>query len=358
MIVRVSLSIKEQNLIFLIQNVNIYVFIKKHKNEKNNIKTKKYIYVYFIISIEHLKKLTSYYKYSKFEDGENGCNGISFYSNIKEELQNQNYQIYNLHIISDKILKALCFIYNRKRNYRGNFDEELCWYLYYWLGDIIYTKVQNQRVFSNIIQMIYTELYSNPENLTVCRHVHTPLNKDRFNKNKVLFDYSKDYHNIEMATPHGQTTCDKKYKEYMKTYISMYNQAYLDCKEGKGNNFDCDYFSKLFQEKPYQKLSSFSCIQRDDIEVVLDKQKAIEQHQTVPVQSYRQTRDKSPLPHHIPARNADLGMKQLSDHKFPRTIETIQMYDTTEGGTSKTIAGSVAPVLGVSSISLLLYKVI
>ncbi|CAI7724263.1 PIR protein [Plasmodium vivax] len=30
---------------------------------------------------------------------------------------------------------------------------------------------------------------------------------------------------------------------------------------------------------------------------------------------------------------------------------------TTEGGSSKTIAGSVVPVLGVSSISLLLYKV-
>ncbi|VUZ99789.1 PIR protein [Plasmodium vivax] len=295
--------------------------------------------------------------YSYFEDGKPGCELLPFYTNIKEQLQ--NYQNYDLPKFSEKILQALCFIYNEKKNRQNNFNEEYCSYLYYWLGHKIYPLVHDKTIFTNIIKMIYDELYAGiTENFIVCRYVYTPIDEDIFNKNKVLFDYSKDYHNFELATPHGETTCDKDYKEYMNNYIRMYNEAYFDCNKGNKNNFDCNYFSKLFQEKQYNSLSSFSCIQSDKGGVFLDKHKAHEKQEPPSVQSYRQTTVTPPSPQHVPGRIADLGMKQqLGNHKFPRTIETIQLDDTTEGGSSKTIAGSVAPVLGVSSISLLLYKV-
>ncbi|VVA00283.1 PIR protein, partial [Plasmodium vivax] len=235
---------------------------------------------------------------------------------------------------------------------------ELCWYFYYWLGDKIYPKVKHQTVFSYIIQMIYTELSLNSENFIFCKRPNTNINLDIFFKNKMLFDYSKDYHNFELATPHGETTCDKEYKEHMNNYISMYKQAHFDCNNGNKNNFDCDYFSTLFQENLYSKLSSFSCKQRDNIGVMLDKSKALEDQEPEPVQSYHQTTLTPPFPHHIPARDADLVKNQHTrGQTFPRSLELPQMDDATESGTSKTIAGSVAPVLGVSSISLLLYKV-
>ncbi|SCA60794.1 VIR protein [Plasmodium vivax] len=293
--------------------------------------------------------------YSKFEDGENGCEDIPFYSSIKEELQ--RYQMHDLHRISDKIVKALCFIYNRKRNRPENFEEELCSYLYYWLGDIIYPSVKSQAVFSYIIKMIYTELYSNiRDDFIVCKNVYTPIDQDRFNKNKVLFDYSKDYHNIEIATPHGETTCDKDYRQYMENYISTYKQAHLDCNKGVKNNFHCEHFFTLFQEKQNNKLSSFSCRLSENGRAVLDNQKAHEEQEPVTDQSYRHT-SITPPPYQIAEQEADLVMNQ---HKrgetFPTAFELSKMDDTAESGTSKTIAGSVAPVLGVSSISLHLYK--
>ncbi|KMZ87877.1 hypothetical protein PVBG_05814 [Plasmodium vivax Brazil I] len=104
--------------------------------------------------------------------------------------------------------------------------------------------------------MIYGELYSNiAEDFIICNPLNTHINRDIFFKNKMLFDYSKDYKNIDLDTLHGQTTCNKDYKDYMEKYISMYKGAYLDCK-GEKKNFDCKYFSTLFQENQYKHLNT------------------------------------------------------------------------------------------------------
>ncbi|VVA00107.1 PIR protein [Plasmodium vivax] len=304
----------------------------------------------------NIDKLTSKIKYSSFEEGQEGCEKLDFYSNLGDAFE-QSYKIYGLDRISDKILKALCFIYNRKRNHPADFKEELCWYLYYWLGEKIYPLVLDNKIFSNIINMIYNELYMSSENFIICNLPDSKINQDIFNKNKVLFDYSKDYVNIDLDTLHGKTTCDYVYKEYIRKYIKMYKEAYSDCYVTKENNFDCKYFSTLFLENQYSKLSSFSCTQRDNNGVILDKPKALEDQESEPDQSYRQSTVTSPSPQQIASQYADLVVNQhRSGQTFPRPFEPTQVDDTSDGGSSKTIAGSVAPVLGVSSISLLLYK--
>ncbi|VVA00400.1 PIR protein [Plasmodium vivax] len=374
----------------------------------------------------NIDKLTSKIKYSKFEDGQGGCDDIPFYSSIWDELQ--RYPMYDLHRISDKILKAICFIYNKKRYLPDDFDEELCWYFYYWLGDKIYPKVKHQTVFSYIIQMIYTELSLNSENFIFCKRPNTNINLDIFFKNKMLFDYSKDYHNFELATPHGETTCDKEYKEHMNNYISIkrnrpenfeeelcsylyywlgdiiypkvksqavfsyiikmiYTELYSNIRDdfivckNVYTPIDQDRFNKnkvLFDyskdyhnieiatphgettcDKDYrQYMENYisTCRLSENGRAVLDNQKAHEEQEPVTDQSYRHT-SITPPPYQIAEQEADLVMNQ---HKrgetFPTAFELSKMDDTPEGGSSKTIAGSIAPVLGVSSISLLLYK--
>ncbi|KMZ77408.1 hypothetical protein PVIIG_05630 [Plasmodium vivax India VII] len=304
-----------------------------------------------------LNKLTSKIKYSYFEHGEKGCEHLDFYSSISDEFKGK-YQLYHLHTISDKILKGLCFIYNKKRNLQKKFDEEYCSYLYYWLGDKIYPLVKDESVFTKIINMIYSELYSSSENFIVCRNVHSPINLDKFKKNKVLFDYSKDYEKIDLDTVHGNTTCEKDYKVYIQNYINMYNKAYSDCYLTKEKKFDCDTFSKLFKEDEYTKFNSLRCIESKNQRVVLQVQGPTSQ---VPVKTV----------HLLPAASRDsnknftpealTGSHQNPGSPDPYSLDddaVLSMDNTTEGGSSKTIAGSVAPVLGVSSISLLLYKVI
>ncbi|KMZ89790.1 hypothetical protein PVMG_06058 [Plasmodium vivax Mauritania I] len=313
-------------------------------------------YIVFITE-EHLKKLTSYYKYSKFEDGESGCEIFPFYSSIKEDLQ--RYSIYGLHRISDKILKALCFIYNRKRNRQNNFDEEYCSYLYYWLGNKIYPLVKDEAMFSSIINMIYSELYSNiTEDFIICKPLNIKINQDIFNKNKVLFDYSKDYEKIELDTVYGNATCDKVYKEYITNYIYIYKEAYSDCNETKENKFDCDTFSKLFNNDQHTKLISFRCTESKNPRVALKVQEPTSQ---VPERTL-QLRPSVARDSYMVSRSEVLTGSH-NNLRSPVTnilneVESHSIDNTTEGGSSKTIMGSVAPVLGVSSISLLLYKVI
>ncbi|CAI7719856.1 Plasmodium vivax Vir protein, putative [Plasmodium vivax] len=308
---------------------------------------------------EHLKKLTSYYKYSKFEDGENGCNGISFYSNIKEELQNQNYQYYGLPKISDNILRALCYIYNKKKNYKDKFEEELCSYLFYWLGDKIYPKVKNQTVFSRIINMIFQELNtSHTENIMICKYPNSSIELDTFIQNKLLFDYSKDYKNIEMVTAPGTTTCDKVYKDYIKKYKDIYIDAYSNCRGKNDKKYECDKYEEIFNENLYTKLSSFSCRYSENGTAVLESQREPEELKIELTQDLSLTREGRSSAQRIALRNASLDSHHRSDgQEGQRRIESPLIGDTSENSSSKTIAGSVAPVLGVSSFSLLLYKV-
>ncbi|KMZ96034.1 hypothetical protein PVNG_06353 [Plasmodium vivax North Korean] len=295
--------------------------------------------------------------YSYFEIGQTGCENFPFYTNIKEQLE--NYQNYDLPKISDKILKALCFIYNEKRNRNNDFNEDYCSYLYYWLGHKIYPLVHDKTTFSNIIKMIYSELYTSiTENFIVCKLVQSPIDKDRFNNNKVLFDYSKDYHNIEIATAHGKTTCDRIYKNYIKKYIDIYKDAYTNCTGNSDKKYECEKYSEIWNEKLYNKLSTFSCILSENGRAVLERPRGSEEQETA-------------LAHHFPLpRVMDSASDQrtavvpiISKHQSSRSLEdpgpfeALSTDDNSEGGTSKTIAGSVAPALGVSSISLLLYKV-
>ncbi|SCA60546.1 Plasmodium vivax Vir protein, putative [Plasmodium vivax] len=305
-----------------------------------------------------IDKLTSKFNYSYFERGEKGCESLDFYSNIKYDLEHR-YQIYNLHTISDKILKALCFIYNKKRNHQKNFDDEYCSYLYYWLGDQIYPLVQDKGVFSRIITMIYDELYSNiRENFIICRNDYSPIDQDKFKKNKVLFDYSKDYKKIDLDTVHGYTTCDTGYKEYLQKYINMYNDAYSDCYLTKEKKFDCNTFWNLFNKDQHEKFISIRCTESKNPRPSLQVQEPTGE---VPAQTVHLLPDGSRDSNQISTPKALTVSHKNPGSQVPYALNEdtfLSMKDTTDGGSSKTIAGSVAPVLGVSSISLLLYKVI
>ncbi|KMZ83364.1 hypothetical protein PVBG_06209 [Plasmodium vivax Brazil I] len=172
-----------------------------------------------------LDKFPSNIWYSNFEDGDKGCEEDYFYSVIKDDLDRGYYKHYGLSKISHNIVRALCYIYKRKINHQNNFDKDRCSYLYYWLGDKIYSRVHDKKIFSVIIKMIYGEFYSTDFRNT-CNPLYDDIDKDTFNAYKLLHDYSNDYGNIEIDTSHGYTTCDKDYKEFIEKYINTYNDVY------------------------------------------------------------------------------------------------------------------------------------
>ncbi|CAG9475197.1 unnamed protein product [Plasmodium vivax] len=303
--------------------------------------------------------------YSNFEHGGNGCEKIHFYSSIQHEIID-SYPY--LQIISNKILKALCFIYNEKRDRQNKLDEEYCSSLFYWLGYNILPHLSDKSLFQKIIKMIYDELYSSGVNST-CNYLYEKIDKNTFHTYKLLFDYSKDHGNINLNTLYGDTTCDEHYKAVMNNYINAYSEAYSYCTGTQGTNFYCKYFNKLFSKDQYKKLTTFTCTKRryDSAFSGEPKSRGIEPAASVPV-----TTAKVAYVHgtSVPKHHGDLKSNDYPNsysHSYPNqgladqnTLDgnlMLRAGETTEGGSSKTIAGSIVPVLGVSSFSLLLYKV-
>ncbi|KMZ77141.1 hypothetical protein PVIIG_06178 [Plasmodium vivax India VII] len=202
---------------------------------------------------ENVEKLTSKINYSNFERGGGNCDGVSFYSNVTDELKDKLI----LRDISDKITKALCYVY-MKKPYHSNFESDLCSYIYYSLGDKIYSKTSNKGEFTKIMRMLYEVLNVTDKNI-ICKHFNYEINRDTFYKNKMLFDYSQDYGNINIHTA-GYITCNKVYKEYMEDYIRTYKDAYSNCYGRNENKYDCKTFFSLFPKDKYNELSTFNCV--------------------------------------------------------------------------------------------------
>ncbi|KMZ77015.1 hypothetical protein PVIIG_06243 [Plasmodium vivax India VII] len=130
--------------------------------------------------------------------------------------------------ISDKITKALCYVY-MKKPYHSKLESDLCSYMHYWIGDKIYGISDSRPLFTRIMRMLYDELNGTIKNL-ICSPLNYEIDRDTFYKNKLLFDYSQDHGNIKIDTA-GYKTCNKDYKEYIDNYISTYTDAHSDCYE-------------------------------------------------------------------------------------------------------------------------------
>ncbi|KMZ76776.1 hypothetical protein PVIIG_05888 [Plasmodium vivax India VII] len=303
---------------------------------------------------KNLNDFTSKVMYYNFEYEIGDCQNVPFHSDVVDDL-NMNPKLKH---ISQKLVKALCFIYNRKKYHQDNFNNELCSYLYYWIGDKLYANLSTTRDFSKNINMMYEELNKYNQYI-ICNPLSTSVDKKTFDRNNILYDFSKDYLNIKIDTAHGETTCDTDYKEYILKYISTYNDAYSNCKGNNQEEYDCDHFNRLFKEHKYQDLSSFSCRYRQNDGETLETQTANRVQEPASELDVRSSRYRASDGYNFKAENTNFGMHNTRHvHNKLERIEPISSDNTTESGTSKTIAGSVAPVLGVSSISLLLYKVI
>ncbi|SCA60298.1 Plasmodium vivax Vir protein, putative [Plasmodium vivax] len=207
------------------------------------------------------------------------------------------------------------------------------------------------------MKMLYDVLNLTDKNI-ICKHFNYEIDKDTFHKNKLLFDYSQDHENIKIHTA-GYKTCNKDYKEYIDKYIRVYKDEHSDCYEKNKNINDCKTFFSLFQRNQYDKLSSFSCVPSENPTKISEQHSVYETQKHAQDQHYVGTTEVQVSVDHRSTAD-DLNIERKTNSVFSQDLEKIQpvtIEHTAQGGSSKTIAGSIAAVLGVSSFSLLLYKV-
>ncbi|CAI7724316.1 Plasmodium vivax Vir protein, putative [Plasmodium vivax] len=198
-----------------------------------------------------LSNLHTKYYYGKLDEGWNICQDDPFYNTAKEELNEYR----ELRDDSDKILQALCYVY--RTSSRVNFDNNLCNFLYYWLGSVLLNKLEKNIFFQEIILNLFKNLTNDKGQ--VCTAPYQYIHTDDFKKVKLIFDCSEDYKSYSTQYIYHNMYCNNEYKTYFNTHMNIYDKFFGECiLEGKENKY-CEAFKKYFPDRKQNLLSKWTC---------------------------------------------------------------------------------------------------
>ncbi|CAG9483792.1 unnamed protein product [Plasmodium vivax] len=145
-----------------------------------------------------LRLLRTKHNYQKFEEEYGTCKNVSFYPAATEELRGFG----GFPKISDKILKAVCYVYNKSKS--SLIDDDTCRFLYFWLGNTLINSLNNNDFFSEVIIKLFQRLYENKD-IKICNLPYIRMDESDFKKTKLIFDYYQDYDNYNMhLVPHNR----------------------------------------------------------------------------------------------------------------------------------------------------------
>ncbi|KMZ83460.1 hypothetical protein PVBG_05577 [Plasmodium vivax Brazil I] len=196
--------------------------------------------------------------YNKLDNAENSCQGNKFYNEAEALLKHYS----GLQGVTDKILKGLCYAYGDK--FQGESDIDICNFLYYWLGDILYNKLTNIIHFENVITKLFVLLRINNSKNCTAPTYYSVFEKEPFKNIKLLFDYSKDYDIYKKQVSSNDMPCNKSYNVYLQKYVETYNMFKGKCKSERTSSRYCKAFKEYFDENDRKNLSKLTCMLHDN----------------------------------------------------------------------------------------------
>ncbi|CAI7721652.1 PIR protein [Plasmodium vivax] len=201
-----------------------------------------------------LNNLRTKHYYYNFDNEIGECDGDVFIETAKSELAMRN----ELLPVSEKILKALCFVY--KRSMRQNFDKDICKFFYFWLGNILLNKLEKRKrqFYTYIISNIFKSLNS-AGNGKVCELPHFYIHENDFDNVKRIFDYSEDYSSYKIQLTEHYPPCNSDYKSYLDAYVETYKKLSDECAATGYHTGYCKEFHYYFQGKDENLLSTWKC---------------------------------------------------------------------------------------------------
>ncbi|KMZ82484.1 hypothetical protein PVIIG_05795 [Plasmodium vivax India VII] len=304
-----------------------------------------------ILGDEQLHILPTKLYYHLLDDPKWGnCEGESFYSAAKEEIIKKK----GLRDDSDKILKALCYVY--RKSSKQYFDDTICNFLYFWLGDILLEKLINKHFFSEIILNLFNTLIY--KNAKICTAPHYYIHEDDFKNIKLFFDISEDY-KIYKSQINSNMYCNKNYMSYLDKHIQNYNKFHTECEVESYNRLKkpyCTYFKQYFPNNEHNTLSNMK-FQLKEIVTELD------QSQEKVLESFEMDELDAPLTQQITGVRSSNEEHPSNSRPYLNTIfpEIAGNSSPTDNAspsiTSKSITGAVS-VAGILVPSYLMYNVI
>ncbi|KMZ98401.1 hypothetical protein PVNG_06315 [Plasmodium vivax North Korean] len=308
-----------------------------------------------ILGVDRLRLLPTKRNYKKFDEQYGKCEGINFYTAAKEELRDFG----GFPMISDKILKAVCYVYNESKT--SNFDDDICKFLYFWLGNTLINSLKKTEFFSEVIIKLFNRLNENKDG-KICKIPHIRMDESDFQKIKLIFDYSQDCVNYRLDLATYNPPCNEEYKEYLTAYVDNYKKIYKECTSEHPPRRYCTEFIKYYDDKKHHDLLTWSCeLTKNLPEANPSRGEVVNEEQKSQVdESYGRGGVEQPLQdtYGRVQENQDIT-GPLSPHPL---MPESGVVSTTPGGTpstitSKSITGAVS-VAGALVPSYLLYNVI
>ncbi|KMZ96043.1 hypothetical protein PVNG_05981 [Plasmodium vivax North Korean] len=304
---------------------------------------------------DRLRLLRTKYNYKNFDEESGTCEGVHFYPAAKEELNDFG----GFPQISDKIFKAVCYVYNESKT--GKIDDDICKSLYFWLGNTLINNLNKTELFSEVIIKLFERL-NEYENGKICKIPHISMHENDFQKIKLIFDYSQDYVNYSLDLATFYRPCNEKYKNQLTTYVDNYKQLYKECKLKNQTHSYCAEFLKYYDAKKHDDLYYWSCNLTETLPEVdpLEGEDENEEQKAKLNVNYGRGDVQQPLQKtYEGVQEHEVNPDPLSRHpKNPEnTIVSITSDDTPPSITSKAITGAVS-VAGALVPSYLLYNVI
>ncbi|CAI7717564.1 PIR protein [Plasmodium vivax] len=291
-----------------------------------------------------LRFLPTKFFYDQLDNGRNSCQSDTFYNLAKAELDKTD----GLQDVSDKILKALCYVY--EKSLINNFESDICNFLYYWLGDILLDKMSNKVVFLDVIRDLFNILKNRKGKICTAPIYH--INVENFKNIKFFFDYSEDYNTyIEHFNTHNPP-CNEKYQKYLQTYVETYNTFQSKCQNEPRSYAYCDVFNEYFNKKDPGKLSKWTCNLQYNEPEQIEKSDDTET-----------TEEQPPVTHGIVGQSLTLnrgfqgdrkqGAERLRSSDFPQHLDTFLIpsaLDPPDNSSPSTITKSVASAASVAGL--------
>ncbi|SBT51338.1 PIR Superfamily Protein [Plasmodium ovale wallikeri] len=288
-----------------------------------------------ILLKDNLESLNSNISYWKFDKRSVNClDDSSFWGKVAQQLN----EVYGLNNISASIVKALCYI--KSLQLQPNFDNVMCEYLCYWLGNKISNDLSNKESFSSVIDLLYAEL-GDIYKENKCKNIIFQINSTDFQKLKDVYDYKQNYNTISAAIRDYGNECSEKFRDYLNKSYESYEELYTKCE--RSHEEYCEHFKKIIPEYPGKKLEKLICNLKESISVPVREERGPGAHEG-----------------HINARGVDGIRGGLDVYLVPRDGMVDGPSDkagsTSNVGVSNTIMGIFFPLVVISLAFCLLYN--
>ncbi|GAW84361.1 variable surface protein [Plasmodium gonderi] len=226
---------------------------------------------------EILKILPSKINYTIFDDANDNCDGVHFYESVKNLIDKNTTN----NVISDKIVKALYYVYKKDEDI--GLDTDDCDYLYFWLGDLLYKNLKNRSSFYSIM-IILIFLLKNDEGLSICKNnSYYNITDDNFEDMKILFDFSKDYDILKNYINEYNKSCGDAFQIYFDGLVIKYQEFKNKCRDLSIRNVTCNVFNDFFNGMNIENLLNLRCtsigILPDSMDEQLQSGRTEEEHE-------------------------------------------------------------------------------